>query len=96
MAGVSASWASQAPGGNGGGGFTCSLPDTCGAIPRPLDDDYRADGDGWTGCQLAFLIRAVHEGCVLRVTPAKEPAAALGCGEAVGLGWSWPVVRVSI
>lgn len=80
----------------GRGGFACSLPDTGGAIPRSLDDDYRTDGDGWAGCQLAFLIRAVHEGCVLRVTLAKEPAAALGRGEAVGLGWSWPGVRVSI
>ena len=50
MAGISASWASQAPVGKGGGGFTCGLPDTGGAIPRPLDDDYRADGDGWAGC----------------------------------------------
>lgn len=78
-----------------GRGYRCSLPGTGGAIPSLLDNKNRADCDGWAGSWLAFLIRAVHRS-LLRVTFPEQPAAALGRGEDVRLGWSRSGVRVSI
>lgn len=69
-----------------GAGIHAAYLTHVGPSPGTLDDDYRADGDGWAGCQLAFLIRAVHMRDVSSTdAPAKSRLRLLAVGKLWGL-----------